>query len=163
MKDAVTGLMFFYIVCFQIFFLAGLPFMNQLMSAAGFDLDEVQLTSIVSPMEYLSFPPVISGTSVGKTTTRRSPKAELVAKDGASALTSHLYRPVVLCTRLVSVTCFEFDLCLSTSTPSRTYTVIGWSFCGKNLKNSLPPHFSRAQGRHFLLQGCQLSFQLLFR
>ena len=36
-------------------------------------------------------------------TTRRSPKAELVAKDGASALTSHLYRPVVLCTRLVSV------------------------------------------------------------
>ena len=41
--------------------------MNQLMSAAGFDLDEVQLTSIVSPMEYLSFPPVISGTSVGKT------------------------------------------------------------------------------------------------
>ena len=92
-------------------------------------------------------------------TTRRSPKAELVAKDGASALTSHLYRPVVLCTRLVSVlkktillisckyinwissyrktyTCFEFDLCLSTSTPSRTYTVIGWSFCGKNLRKS---------------------------
>ena len=94
-------------------------------------------------------------------TTRRSPKAELVAKDGASALTSHLYRPVVLCTRLVSVlkkktillisckyitwissyrktyTCFEFDLCLSTSTPSRTYTVIGWSFCGKNLRKIL--------------------------
>ena len=41
--------------------------MNQLMSAAGFDFDEVQLTSIVSPIEYLSFPPVISGTSVGKT------------------------------------------------------------------------------------------------
>ena len=41
--------------------------MNQLMSAAGFDFDEVQLTSIMSPREYLSFPPVISGTSVGKT------------------------------------------------------------------------------------------------
>ena len=49
------------------FLLTGLPFMNQLMSAAGFDFDEVQLTSIVSPIEYLSFPPVISGTSVGKT------------------------------------------------------------------------------------------------
>ena len=40
---------------------------NGLMSAAGFDFDDVQLMSIVSPIEYLSFPPVISGTSVGKT------------------------------------------------------------------------------------------------
>ena len=41
--------------------------MNQLISAAGLELLEVQLTSTLSPSEYLSLPPVINGPFFGRT------------------------------------------------------------------------------------------------
>ena len=41
--------------------------MNQLISAAGLELAEVQLTSTLSPSEYLSLPPVIIGPFFGVT------------------------------------------------------------------------------------------------
>ena len=37
------------------------------MSAAGFELADVQFTSTVSPRVYLNLPPVMRGPSVGKT------------------------------------------------------------------------------------------------
>lgn len=50
--------------------LTGLPLMNQLMSAAGLELAEVQFTSTGSPSEYLSFPPVMTGSCFGTTETK---------------------------------------------------------------------------------------------
>ena len=47
--------------------LTGSPLMNQLISAAGLELAEVQLTSTLSPSEYLSLPPVIIGPFFGVT------------------------------------------------------------------------------------------------
>ena len=47
--------------------LTGSPLMNQLISAAGLELAEVQLTSTLSPSEYLSLPPVIIGPFLGVT------------------------------------------------------------------------------------------------
>ena len=47
--------------------LTGSPLMNQLISAAGLELADVQLTSTLSPREYLSLPPVINGPFFGRT------------------------------------------------------------------------------------------------
>ena len=41
--------------------------MNHLISAAGLEFAEVQLTSTLSPKEYLSLPPVIKGPFCGVT------------------------------------------------------------------------------------------------
>ena len=37
------------------------------MSAAGFEFEDVQFTSTMSPMEYLNLAPFMIGLSVGKT------------------------------------------------------------------------------------------------
>ena len=52
-------------VCMYV--LTGSPLMSHLISAAGFELADVQLTSTLSPSEYLSLPPVINGPFFGKT------------------------------------------------------------------------------------------------
>lgn len=45
--------------------------MYHLNVAAGFDLEEVQLTDTVSPIRYFDNPPVIFGPSVGRTANKR--------------------------------------------------------------------------------------------
>ena len=47
--------------------LTGLPLISHRMSAAGFEFEEVQFTSTMSPMEYLNLAPLMIGLSVGKT------------------------------------------------------------------------------------------------
>ena len=47
--------------------LTGLPLISHRMSAAGFEFEDVQFTSTMSPMEYLNLAPFMIGLSVGKT------------------------------------------------------------------------------------------------
>ena len=51
--------------------LTGLPLISHRMSAAGFEFEEVQFTSTMSPMEYLNLAPFMIGLSVGKTAKKK--------------------------------------------------------------------------------------------
>ena len=51
--------------------LTGLPLISHRMSAAGFEFEDVQFTSTMSPMEYLNLAPFMIGLSVGKTAKKK--------------------------------------------------------------------------------------------
>ena len=55
--------------------LTGLPLISHRMSAAGFEFEEVQFTSTMSPMEYLNLAPFMIGLSVGKTEKKKDKKS----------------------------------------------------------------------------------------
>ena len=54
--------------------LTGLPLISHRMSAAGFEFEDVQFTSTMSPMEYLNLAPLMIGLSVGKTEKKKIDK-----------------------------------------------------------------------------------------
>ena len=64
-------------ICSSRYVLTGSPLMSHLISAAGFELADVQLTSTLSPSEYLSLPPVINGPFFGNTRKKSRPLGQL--------------------------------------------------------------------------------------